>query len=256
MTGSVTDVIVARSRQAEDLRTMVWWSIGGHALLLALMIVWPLGPSAGRVEQVMRISLGGAPGPRTGGLTQIGARPVQAPPPETDTRRAVTPPAPVQPKMTLPDPKSKPRAAPKPDRAPPQSASRKLSTGAEPADGNARAETAVKRGQGFGLSSAGGAGGPVQVDVADFCCQEYLTQLVSIITRSWDQNQGVVGSTGVKFTILRDGTIQAPSVETPSGFIALDSAALRAVQLATLPPLPAAYQYQTLPVHLRFDYQR
>jgi len=256
MIGTVTDVIVARSQQVEDLRTMVWWSLGGHVLLLALVILWPMGPRTDRTEQVMRISLGGAPGPRTGGLTQIGARPVQAPPPETDTRRAVTPPAPVQPKMTLPDPKAKPRPAPRPDRAPPRSSSRTPSTGPEPTDGNARAETAVKRGQGFGLSSAGGAGGPVQVDVVDFCCQEYLEQLVTIIQRSWDQNQGVVGSTGVKFTILRDGTIHAPTIERPSGFIALDSAALRALQLSKLPPLPSAYQYSTLPVHLRFDYQR
>jgi TonB family protein len=117
-------------------------------------------------------------------------------------------------------------------------------------------DTGVRRGQGFGLSSAGGGGGQVQLDVSDFCCPEYLTQMSDIITRAWDQNQGVAGSTGVKFTIQRNGTIVSPQVEIPSGFLALDSSALRAVQLAKLPPLPAAFQNPTLGVHMRFDYRR
>ena len=90
----------------------------------------------------------------------------------------------------------------------------------------------------------------------DFCCPDYLAQLVTLIQRSWDQNQGVVGSTTMKFTIARDGTIQAPQVEKPSGFIALDNSAMRAVQITRLPPLPAAFQNPTLTVHMRFDYQR
>ena len=130
---------------------------------------------------------------------------------------------------------------PKPEKAPPETAAKRANTGPQPTDGNARAETAVVRGQGFGLSSAGGGGGPVQVDVTDFCCPDYLAQLVTFIQRSWDQNQGVVGSTTVKFTIARDGTIQAPLVEKPSGFLALDNSAMRAVQITRLPPLPAAF---------------
>jgi TonB family protein len=58
------------------------------------------------------------------------------------------------------------------------------------------------------------------------------------------------------FTILRDGTIQAPAVEIPSGFLALDNSALRALQITRLPPLPAQFPNSTLTVHLRFDYQR
>jgi TonB family protein len=60
----------------------------------------------------------------------------------------------------------------------------------------------------------------------------------------------------VKFTITRDGTITLPQVERPSGFIALDNSALRAVQITRLPPLPGPYQNPTLTVHMRFDYQR
>jgi protein TonB len=257
MIETVTDIIVARSRQSEGLQAMVLWSAAGHVLLMAAFLL-----SGGRViedrqEPVMTISLGGAPGPKTGGLTQTGARAVQEQaPPDAPPKPVLTPPAPTPPKMTLPDPQVKPRPQPKPTTAPPEANARKTNTGPQPTEGNARAETPVVRGQGFGLSSAGGVGGPVQLDVTNFCCPDYLAQIVTVIQRSWDQNQGVVGSTTVKFTIARDGTIQAAQVERPSGFIALDNSALRAVQITRLPPLPAAFQNPTLTVHMRFDYQR
>ena len=119
-----------------------------------------------------------------------------------------------------------------------------------------RAPRHAVRGQGFGLSSAGGVGGPVQLDVTNFCCPDYLAQIVTVIQRIVGPEPGRVGSTTVKFTIARDGTIQAAQVERPSGFIALDNSALRAVQITRLPPLPAAFQNPTLTVHMRFDYQR
>jgi TonB family protein len=78
----------------------------------------------------------------------------------------------------------------------------------------------------------------------------------TIIRRSWDQNQGVVGSTTMQFTILKNGVIDKPMVEKSSGFAALDNSAMRALQLTRLPPLPAAFDNPTLTVHLRFDYQR
>ena len=256
MTESVTDIIVARSRQPEGLKSMVLWSVAGHVLILMLALLAPSRVAEDQREPVMTISLGGAPGPRSGGLTQMGARPVQAPAPEIPARPVVTPPAPTPPKMTLPDPLARPRTQPTPRRAPSEAAARAPSTGPEPTEGSARADTGVRRGQGFGLSSAGGVGGPVTVDVTDFCCPDYLAQMATSIQRSWDQNQGVVGSTTMKFTILRDGTLQAPQIEQPSGFIALDNSALRAVQLTKLPPLPAAFPNPTLTVHMRFDYQR
>ncbi|HEU4690971.1 MAG TPA: energy transducer TonB [Vicinamibacterales bacterium] len=257
MTETVTDIIVARSRPSEGLQTMVVWSTFGHIALIALLLFSGTRIVDERQEPVMTISLGGAPGPQTGGLTQIGARAVQAPaPPDAPPRQAITPPAPTPPKMALPDPAVKPRPQPRPQRAPPEANARRENTGPQPTDGNARAETPVVRGQGFGLSSAGGSGGPVQVDAANFCCPDYLAQLVTVIQRTWDNNQGVVGSTTVRFTIARDGSILTPQVEIPSGFIALDSSALRAVQVTRAPPLPAAFQNPTLTVHMRFDYQR
>ena len=106
------------------------------------------------------------------------------------------------------------------------------------------------------MSSAGGSDGAVTLDVTDFCCNEYIDQMVVAIRRNWDQNQGIVGSTTMQFTILKNGTIQSPQVENSSGFVALDNAAMRALQLSRLPPLPAAFENPTLTVHLRFDFQR
>jgi outer membrane biosynthesis protein TonB len=248
MTEAVTDIIVARSSRPEGMQMMVLWSAAGHVVLIVLLLFSGTRIAEDRQQPVMTISLGGAPGPRTGGLTQLGARAVQAPPIETPERPVPSPPAPVPPKMTLPDPRSKPQPQPKVDKAPPESTAKRANTGPQPTDGNARADTGVVRGQGFGLSSAGGGGGPVQLDVTDFCCPDYLAQLVTLIQQSWDQNQGVVGSTTVKITM--------PQVEVPSGFLALDNSAMRAVQTARLPPLPVAFQNPTLTVHMRFDYQR
>jgi len=252
---TVTDVIVARSRRDDALQRMLVWSVGGHVVVLLAALLWPASSADRGQEPVMTISLGGAPGPRAGGMTQMGARAVQAPPPEDAPRRAPTPPAAVPPPMALPNPAARSRPAPR--QAPPDASARVENAGPEPTTGNARADTGVLRGQGFGLSSGGGGGGPVQTDLADFCCPEYLGQLVTFIHRTWDNNHGVTGSTIIRFTILRDGTIQGPRVERPSGFIALDNAALRAVQLAgRLPPLPDAFEYSTLPVHMTFDYQQ
>jgi TonB family protein len=106
------------------------------------------------------------------------------------------------------------------------------------------------------LSTGGGGLGGVRVD-ADFCCPEYLQDMVRRIRENWQENHGLAGSTMMQFTILKDGTIQAIQVERPSGFFVLDDASQRALQRTRqLPPLPAAYAHPALPVHLRFDYQR
>jgi TonB family protein len=256
MSESVTDIIVTRARKSEDLRTMILWSALAHAVAVAVIEFAPRPAVDETARTVMTISLGGAPGPRSGGMTQLGAKAVQAPAPEEPVRRAETPPAPVTPPMTLPDPKVARRPEARPRQAPDDARARKPNTGEEPREGNAPVETNVRRGQGFGLSSSGGAGGSVQLDVANFCCPEYLDQMVTLIQRNWNNKHGVGGITVVRFTILRDGTIQSAQVEKPSGFDVLDSAATRAVALTRLPMLPAAYDNPSLGVHMIFDYQR
>jgi protein TonB len=253
----VTDVIVARSRQGEALKPMAVWSIAAHAALIATILLMPVRQSQEAPRTVMTISLGGAPGPRAGGMTQAAARPVQAPPPPAPVKRAEPAPAPTRPAMTIPDPRARtrPQPQPKPKQAPEQATSRTPTTGEEPREGRARADTGAK-GQGFGLSTGGGGGTGVQLDVANFCCPEYIEQMVTLLQRNWDQNQGVTGATVMKFTIQRDGTIVMAQVERSSGFYALDNAAQRAVLLTKLPPLPAAYTNPTLGLHVTFTNQR
>jgi TonB family protein len=256
MVENVTDIIVARSREPEGLKTMVVWSLAAHIGLAMLAVLWG-GPRLDNTpRQVMMISLSGAPGPKTGGQTQIGGQAVQAPAtPQEPPKPVPPPPAPKEPAMSLPDPRSRPR--PQPKQAPPDATAKTVNTGEAPREGSTRVDTRV-RGQGFGLSSAGSnsTGSSVTLDVSDFCCNEYIDQMVTMIRRSWDQNHGVVGSTMMQFTILRNGTIQAPQVERSSGFAVLDNSAMRALQLTRLPPLPAAFENPTLTVHLRFDYTR
>jgi TonB family protein len=149
--------------------------------------------------------------------------------------------------MTLPDPKAK--ATPPKTRA-------VAETPAAPAPTTAPAAPPRPRGQGFGVSSSGGRGlGGVQVDAVNFCCNEYLTEMATAIKMRWNEQQGLVGSTMMKFTILRDGTIRDVQVERSSGFAVLDAESQHALlATAKLAPLPQAYPNPTLTVHLRFDY--
>jgi len=239
----VTDIIVARRRQADPFRAMVVWSIAAHVAVLAILVFgFDWGVSADDTPRtVMTISLFGAAGPRAGGMTPMGGRAIPEPTPE--------PPRPVPP----PPPKPREEAAPTkaPVRRPPQP---KPST-EEPQPGVTRTETGA-RGQGFGLTTGGAGGSGVQLDVTNFCCPEYIEQMVTLIQRNWQQNQGVRGSTLMKFTINRGGSIQGVMVERPSGFVALDLAAERALLTTRLPELPVQFTNPTLTVHVTFDYQR
>jgi TonB family protein len=252
MNGSTTDIIVSRARGDDRLPTMVGWSFAAHVVIMTLVVLVPHPAADTPAKDVMFISLSGAPGPRTG-MTQMASRNVQAPQPEVT--KAETAPAPVARDMTLPDPRSKPQARPK--SAPKEAAAKTVSTGAEVQEGTAKAETRV-RGQGFaGLSSAGGGGtAGVTVDAVDFCCQDYIITMNELVKQYWNQKLGIPGVTTMKFTIRRDGRIEDVQVEKPSGFVALDNEARRALQITRLPPLPSRYPNSTLTVHLEFEYVR
>jgi TonB family protein len=96
----------------------------------------------------------------------------------------------------------------------------------------------------------------VQLDVSNFCCPEYIEQMVRLIQDNWQMNQGIRGATVMKFTIARAGTIDDVMVERPSGFLALDLAAQRALLTTRLPQLPTAFPNPSLTVHITFEYQR
>ena len=247
MNEPTSDVLIARARLEPGAGHNLAWSVLAHVVIGVAIIAWPRAEIDPSVRQVMTISLSGSPGPKTAGMTQIGgaaAAPV-----------APKPPAPPPPPAT-PTPTTRPTVAVKPartERAP----SRQATAAPEPASGNTPVPTGA-RGQGFGLSNSGGGsiGRNVEMDVANFCCPEYIERVVLVIQRNWDSQQGVRGASVVTFTIHRDGTVDGVVVRRSSGFYALDNAALRAMaRTQQLPALPAQFTNPSLTLHVTFDYQ-
>jgi periplasmic protein TonB len=197
-------------------------------------------------------------GPRDGGMTPMGGRPVQEVRPieATPQREAVRPPAAATPQMVEPLPQAPPKKTPPPvKKAPAQARGATPTRGEEVQTGSAIAETGG-RGQGFGLTSGGGGTG-AQLDVGDFCCPEYLATMQQMIQRNWSAKQQVAGTTVMTFVIQRDGTLTGITLRQSSGFAALDLTAQRALVLTRqLPALPGEFPEPMLTVHLSFNYVR
>jgi protein TonB len=259
----VSDILRDRMHTPAGLQKMITVSVAAHLALAASLIV-ARGDFLKRHDvppTLMTISLSGSAGPENGGMTALGGRPVQAvtPPDEPAKREAARPPAAKAPEMTIPLPNArtvKPSTAPNVKQAPDEARGRTPTKGKETAFGSAVADTGV-RGQGFGLSTGGGSGSGSSLEIAgDFCCPEYLSTMIMRIRSAWNQNQGASGTSLIRFTIKRDGTITDASIFKPSGTTTLDTAALRAVLgTRTLPPLPDAFPNPTLTVRLTFEYQ-
>lgn len=259
MEEAATRVLIERNRDPAGFGRTWLISVGLHLGIALLLVVVP-APWGGRDDMaaspvVMTVSLAGAPGPRAGGMTPLGGRPIQeaTPLPEPPRPAPIRPPAARRPEMALPS-RSRPTPSPRPTTTTPERRGGAPVRGEEVRPGSAVAETGG-RGFGFGLTTGGGGGAGGYLEVGDFCCPEYLSTMLDLIRRNWDARQRVTGETTVKFTILRDGRIVAAEVERSSGFVALDLAALRAVNLTRLPPLPAAFPEPHLVVHLVFQYQ-
>jgi TonB family protein len=260
----VSDVLRDRMQTQTGLQRMLTVSVAVHLALAAVLVFAPGGllqRAADPARTVMTISLGGGgDGPDVGGMTSMGGRPVQtqAPPEDLAKREPIRPPAAKAPEMTVPLPDAKPvKAAPAPrvKQAPDEARGRTPTRGAQVSEGSTIADTGI-RGQGFGLSTGGGAGSGSSLDVADFCCPDYIAIMVTRIRSAWDQRQGAVGNAYVKFTIQRDGMLTNVELERSSGVTPLDLAAMRAVLTTrTLPALPDAFPNPTLTVKLQFEYK-
>ena len=257
---STTDILRERAKGEERLGQAYLVTLVGHVALVALILFWPSGfLSSLNTEaspNVMNISLGGPAGPSQGGQTALAARPVQEvlPLAEADQAQWAQPPAPAPPGMTMPalDEGRRPEAEVAVESAPDEARGRTPTRGPELREGNALAETGVQ-GDGQGLS-AGGLGSGVQLDVANFCCPEYLGIMVDLITRRWNNRQQFSAEVVMKFTIQRDGRLTDIELERPSGYFALDTSAERALRLASLPSLPPRFTSDDLTVHLTFRY--
>jgi periplasmic protein TonB len=261
---SVSDILIDRARPADGLNRMVLYSLLAHTLLLAAVALMPANWRMSRSSDVtpMMITLAGGTGPDAGGMTQMSNKPVQEV--ATDAKPApVAPPAPKAPEMVAPEPKATPAPKNPPkhtERPVDKSSSRKPTTGAEIKTGDARAETGAAPIPFGGLtrpSGGGTSGTAARTDFANFCCPTYLTQMVDLIKRNWNPNQGASGQVQVKFVVHRDGTLTDIEIEKSSSVSLLDLESQRAlVKTKALPPLPREFTENTLTVHLNFDYHR
>lgn len=261
MQDAVSQSLAARAHAAVGWSAPLGVSVAAHALVVVVFLAMPRGwmaPADDEPRDVMTISLGGASGPRAGGMSTMGGQAVQraVPTPPEKRPEAPRPPAARPPAMTMPAPEARPSTRPPaPVRTPvPESAGRTPTTGPEVQPGNAVAQTGG-RGIGFGLSTGGGGTGG-EFNVGDFCCPDYLTTMIDLIDRNWNSKQQVAGSCVVRFTVRRDGSMAGAQVEQSSGFAVLDLAAQRAVLQTRLPPLPTAYPHPQLTINLTFTYQR
>ena len=249
---AVTPILVERAREPRGLRNMVVLSLIVHAVATAMLLMMP-APSMqdDSLKNAMTISLGGAPGPRNGGMTNMSARAAEAAPQATKIPDA--PAATKVPEMVLPTKKEP--LKPTPSKASTGARARTVPKAAEATQGDARIDTRAK-GVGFGLTTGGG-GATGFLDVANFCCPDYLATMIQLIQRNWDSKQNVSGLTRIKYTIQRDGRLTDVQLEQSSGYFALDQTAQRAIVLTRqLPPLPAQFPEPTLTVHLNFPYER
>jgi outer membrane biosynthesis protein TonB len=257
----VSDILRARRQEPGGLKKTAALSLAVHAaVVLAILLVpvmWPATHAAPPV--IMTISLGGTPGPKTGGMTPISGRNIQAAPLSAAAPKVekIALPAPkAEPAMVLPDPKLKPKPAPKRTETSKDETGRAGARGAETQRGSTTVDTGV-RGMGFGLSNTGGGGSGGKLDVENFCCPEYLNDMLDRIRANWNQQVQATGVTLMKFTILRNGQITRVELEQTSNVYALDAASQRALALTPkIAPLPSAFPDDHLTVHLTFEYQR
>ena len=262
MQEAVSAVLHDRAQLEQGLSRTLALSIAAHVAIMAA--VW-LMPGAWRSRTVsepasMVISLAGAEGPNTGGMTTIAGRAVQEVAKPDAPKAADTPPAARRPEMVEPEPRTKPLPTPPRSVNKPADTSRtaKPTTGAEIKSGSARVNTGGAAIPFGGLAQGGGGvGGAVQLDVKNFCCPEYLAMMVQRIRQNWNANQGAGGQPVMKFTIMRDGRLADIELEKSSGQELLDMEARRAVhRTAQLAPLPREFTESSLTVHLTFDFQR
>jgi len=113
---AVTPILVERAQARRGLWPRLGVSVLLHAAVLPIVMIWmvasPREDQAARV--VMTVSLDGAPGVRSGGMTPMSARAAEAAPPTTKPA-PVAPPAAKTPEMALPKPDARktPRETPK-----------------------------------------------------------------------------------------------------------------------------------------------
>ena len=252
MNEAVSEILALRAQPEVGFSRSVGGSVILHllgvvALFLAHQYVIAHRPPP---PKIMTITLGGSIGPRSTGMSAAPARAVDqvAPQPKHEVVRTAASQSSV---MTLPV-KSEPKPAPKVQDLPITSMPKPPTTGAQIQKGTAQAETGSTS-QSNGLTVGGAGGSGAVLEITDFCCPDYLKQMLERIELHWNKNVRERGETTLRFVIHRDGSISDISTDkTTSQFLELQS--LSALQQAHLSPLPAEFKDDHLVIHLRFPY--
>jgi protein TonB len=240
--------VVVRWRSARSrLARFVTGSLAAHGFLVAAILVLPMMRQAPQTfDDAMVVALAGPlPGPAA---APAPAAPPKAPEPkEAHTVREVPKP---QPKAT-PVPKKKEEA---PVRSPAPSAP----PGPTQEDTPAPPTTGETKGSGAGAAGTGPTGVTAVLGGGDASLGFYGAAVKAALESAWMkpflEEQGETYSATVSFVILRDGTTRDVKIVSSSGAPSLDRSAMRAViEASPLPPIPPAWQGDTLPATMRFD---
>lgn len=255
MTESVTDVLRLRSTPERGFSRSLMGSLVVHAIgIVSLFVAHQyLVTHRPPPTKVMTITLGGSNGPRATGMTAAGARPVDqvAPQPKHEPIRTASTSKPDV--MTLPI-KSEPKKTPETvaRSLPITSVPKPPTIGQQIQKGTSLAETGSTS-QDKGLTVGGGAGSSAQLDVADFCCPEYLQSVLQRIELHWRKELPGRGQATIAFQIERDGRITHILTEKSTGTL-YENNSLSALTQATLEPLPRQFTGDHLTIHLTFPY--
>jgi len=256
MKEAVDDVLALRAADPAGLNRIMTMSFAAHLAVVAAVVLVPRDWlfKEKPPTQTMTISLGGAIGAPTSGMTPAGARPVEKAVPEPKRVEAVKPVATAKPDvMTIPEKPTKATPVKPTDTPrPPSNVTQPPTTGRQVQAGTSRAETGAK-GQDTGLTLGGGGTG-AQITALDFCCPGYIAEMTAAITALWQKNQAERGEVTVKFTVQKDGRVTDETVEKHGTFL-LDQASIRPLRGLKLKPFPAEITDTTLTFHLTFVYQ-
>jgi protein TonB len=180
--------------------------------------------------------------------------PPAAPPAEPEVAPPTPPepePEPERPAAAKPDPdRNRPAEPPPPSAAPPPPSP----LDASPIDPTNPDSSASPGRLGSPQGNPLATGGPAEIsgfDDPDFTYSYYAELMLARIRAHWQRPPlGGEIQMVVHFKVHQDGKVSDVEILESSGYNSFDRAGLRAVQTATLPPLPKSYRRGVLGVHL------
>jgi TonB family protein len=245
-------------------RTKPWWRggslIGAVILHVGLAAAFIIAPTlfAERPETPEFVSIR-IVSQATLGQIEVPPPPPPAPPPPAPEPEVAAPPPPSEPEKPAPervvptDPerdRSRP-VEPAPPAAPPPAPA---PLDATPLDATKPDSTAPPGRLGSPQGNPLATGGPTEIsgfDDPDFTYSYYAEQMLARIRARWVRPElGGDIKMVVYFKVHADGKVTDVEILESSGYNSFDRAGLRAVETATLPPLPKSYRRGVLGVHL------